>query len=455
MLRYAVKTTVPLILALAAVLTAQAEQPSVPPPITPPAGEAAPDADAISAVKAAREAELEAIVDDIARSADRLAALEAEIEALENDRARINAALITTALRTQMLEEQASATERRLDTLSENEARIRASLAARRGVLAELLAALQRIGRKPPPALVTRPDDALAAVRSAILLNAVLPEMRAEAEALAADLAELVSLERQMTEERDRQRAEIGALAEERVRLERLIVEKRKGAEDTTASLDEERRKAALLAEKSGNLKDLIARLETEIDAAREAAEAARKADEAAAAAATEGSTQASVAALQDTGRFSPAIPFANAKGLLSMPARGVMLREFGADDGIGGETKGVSIATRAGARVVAPSDGWVVYAGPFRSYGQLLILNAGSGYHIVLAGMDRIDVQLGQFVLAGEPVAAMGDRKLAQAGALNILSRQPVLYVEFKKDGTSIDPSPWWASSTEEKVRG
>ena len=97
-----------------------------------------------------------------------------------------------------------------------------------------------------------------------------------------------------------------------------------------------------------------------------------------------------------------------------------------------------------------------MVYAGPFRTYGQLLILNAGGGYHVLLAGMDRISVDLGQFVLTGEPVAVMGERRGSQASAaVTAGSNQPVLYVEFRKDGTPIDPSPWWAANEGEKVRG
>ena len=122
--------------------------------------------------------------------------------------------------------------------------------------------------------------------------------------------------------------------------------------------------------------------------------------------------------------------------------------------DGVGGAEKGVSIATRAGAQVTAPADGWVVYAGPFRSYGQLLILNAGGGYHILLAGMDRISVDLGQFVLTGEPVAVMGNGSHI-AAILATGSSQPVLYIEFRKDGVPVDPGPWWAAGEGEKARG
>jgi septal ring factor EnvC (AmiA/AmiB activator) len=136
------------------------------------------------------------------------------------------------------------------------------------------------------------------------------------------------------------------------------------------------------------------------------------------------------------------------------IPVNGVKLKEFGAPDTTGGSEKGISIATRAGAQVTAPADGWVVYAGPFRSYGQLLILNVGGGYHVLLAGMDRISVDLGQFVLTGEPVAVMGNGSHI-AAILATGSSQPVLYIEFRKDGVPVDPGPWWAAGEGEKVRG
>ena len=115
---------------------------------------------------------------------------------------------------------------------------------------------------------------------------------------------------------------------------------------------------------------------------------------------------------------------------------------------------KGLSIAARPGAQITAPCDGWVVYAGPFRNYGQLLILNAGGGYHVLLAGMERITVDVGQFVLTGEPVGVMGGAPQA-ASLVAVGSSQPVLYIEFRKDGTPVDPSPWWANHDSEKVRG
>jgi septal ring factor EnvC (AmiA/AmiB activator) len=131
-----------------------------------------------------------------------------------------------------------------------------------------------------------------------------------------------------------------------------------------------------------------------------------------------------------------------------------VKTRDYGAADGLGGTEKGISITTRLGAQVTAPCDGWVVYSAPYRSYGQLLILNAGDGYHVLLAGMERISVDVGQFVLTGEPVAVMG-RSPQVASAIVAGTGQPVLYIEFRKDGTPVDPAPWWVTTDSEKVRG
>jgi len=160
------------------------------------------------------------------------------------------------------------------------------------------------------------------------------------------------------------------------------------------------------------------------------------------------------LAALKDVGKLGPAVAFATAKKQLPLPVNGLKIKEYGAPDGVGGTEKGLSLAARPGAQVTAPCDGWVVYAGPFRNYGKLLILNAGGGYHVLLAGMERISVDVGQFVVTGEPVAEMGSRAQA-ASAVAAESRQPVLYVEFRKDGVPVDPGPWWAANEVEKVRG
>ena len=205
------------------------------------------------------------------------------------------------------------------------------------------------------------------------------------------------------------------------------------------------------------NLKDLIVKLEPASDGAKRGGRAStRSGDESK----TPNGARSSLTALNDPARMAPAVAFVSAKGRLSLPVSGTKVREFGAPDGAGSNEKGVSIATRPGAQVTAPCDGWVVYAAPYRSYGQLLILNVGGGYHVLLAGMERITVDPGQFVLTGEPVAVMGSgtrvaSNSAAGSSSAIGSAQPVLYIEFRKDGTPIDSTPWWATTVNEKVGG
>jgi murein hydrolase activator len=399
----------------------------------------------------ARKAELDAVTHDIQLTTERQAALKQEIDALDKDRATLNQSLIDGGREVQKLEGEIDAAEKRLSAVLDNEEKLRASLAARRGVLSEVLAALQRMGHRPPPALLIRPDDALASIHSAILLGAVVPELRVAAEALADDLKQLVAVRQEKEKERDQLRANASALAEGRARIALLIDERQSQREASAAALENEQKRAGVLADQATSLRDLIARMEAENATA---AAAAAEADKAAVVAHTENGDQPAKS-LGDSGRLTPKVAFANAKGLLPMPANGTEIKGFGEEDGLGGKSQGISLATRDAAQVSSPTDGWVVYSGPFRSYGQLLIINAGDGYHVLLAGMERIDVQLGQFVLAGEPVAAMASEKLASAGAVNIGVTQPVLYIEFRKDGASIDPAPWWAASNVEKVGG
>ncbi len=390
-----------------------------------------------------RNQELNDIRNAQKKSADNEAAIKREIEQIGADRRKLNQNLIDTAAHVRDVENKIAATEARLKPLNDNERAINKSLDARRAITAQVLAALQRMGRRPPPALLVSPEDALQSVRSAILLGAIVPELRHEAEALMNDLAELVRVRNEIAAERDRLKREVASLGGERKRLVALVEARQKQAAEREKALDTERARASELARHASDLKDLIARLEQGLDSAkRSELEASRQ------------ETRPAMAALHDPGRLAPAVSFASLKGRIPIPVNGVKIREFGAPDGSGGVEKGLSIATRAGAQVTAPADGWVVYAGPFRSYGQLLILNAGGGYHVLLAGMERISVDVGQFVLTGEPVAVMGSGSQI-AAILATGSSQPVLYVEFRKDGIPVDPGPWWAASQGEKVRG
>jgi len=388
--------------------------------------------------------ELKATRDAQRQSSETEAALKREIEQIGADRRKLNKDLIDTAARLRGVEAQVEATQARLNPLDESQRTIQKSLDGRRAVIGEVLAALQRIGHRAPPALISSPEDALQAVRTAMVLGAVLPEMRHQVEALANDLSALLAVRKKIADERDRLNTEVASLNSERERMGALIAERQKQEAEREKALEAERTRAAELAKKADNLKDLIGQLEQGLDPATRAAREQAIRDAA----------RPALAALHDPGRLAPAVAFASLRGQIPIPVNGVKLKDYGAPDSVGGVEKGVSIATRVGAQVTSPADGWVVYAGPFRSYGQLLILDAGGGYHILLAGMDRISVDLGQFVLTGEPVAVMGNGSQI-AAILATGSSQPVLYIEFRKDGQPVDPGPWWAAGEGEKVRG
>ena len=420
---------------------------------------AAPDLDTKGVELSGHRLELRGMEDTLDASQQQRRQIETEIASIRADRAKLTAALLDATQNVTESERKIGETEARLDTMTGAEDAIKRSLASRRAVIAEVLASLQRMGRKPPPALLVAPEDMLAAIRTSMLLGSVLPQMRSETEALASDLSDLLQLRQSIAAERETLSAGVAKLRAERQRLAALVEARQSALAAAEQALGAERDRALDLAKQAASLKELIARMETEVAAAARGAEAAREADEKRgreAQGAPPGSgLKTAMAPFKDPARLAPATSFIETKGLLPLPVNGTLQRGFGSQDGFGGTEKGLLIATRVEAIVASPCDGWVSFAGPYRSYGQLLIVNAGQGYYIILAGMDKINVNVGQFILAGEPVAVMGDGSVKTAAAIAIGAVQPILYVEFRKDGVAIDPGPWWVKPELQKVRG
>lgn len=408
------------------------------------------------AERARREENLRALEQRARASAESRQRLEQEIAALRADRTRLAAALVATADQARAAEERVRAAEARLDSLLARDREIRLSLEGRRAVIAEILAALQRMSRRPLPAVLARPDDILSAIRTAMMLGSTLPGLRDEARRLAADLTALAGLRTAIAADRTALDAEFVALAVERDRLSALIALRQERLATAELDIGRERSRSERLSREAGTLRELIDRTERE----------ARPIESLPAppAAPPDGTSEAEVqllrqrlaaAAQREPVRLSPRRPFAEARGALVRPVVGRTLRDFGAADGNGGLLRGVALGARPRAVVTSSADGWIVFAGPFRSYGRLLIINAGGGYYLLLAGMERLDVEVGQFVLAGEPVGRMGE-VAAPSAALSVVEAEgPVLYVELRKDGGPIDPGPWWMRSQSERARG
>ncbi|TBH09052.1 murein hydrolase activator EnvC family protein [Rhizobium leguminosarum] len=425
----------------------------------PPAAEPAPPDPAaeLAAKRDQTRAELETLSKTINLSTDKVSALQQSIADLEKSTESIRQALIDSAARRKALEKQILESEKKLADLGVKEDGIRRSLHERRGLLAEVLAALQRMGRNPPPALLVTPDDALASVRSAILLGAVVPGIRKETDKLAADLATLAALQTASAAEKTSLTGTMTDGIEEERRMDLLLAENDKLSRSNAAELGAERKRSEELAGKATSLEGLVDSMESEIASVRDAAAAARQAEENRKLLTDEHRAQAKALAdsgVPDKNRIAPAYPFGELKAKLEVPVTGDILRQFGDADGTGHEAMGMTVATNPETVVTAPADGLVVFAGAFRSYGQMIILDAGDGYHLVLSGMDTINTRQGKFVFSGEPLAVMGAKRVASATALALETNRPTLYIEFRKDGKPVDSRPWWTAKDTGKAR-
>lgn len=400
----------------------------------------------LEAQKASTQAELDALTSTISLSDTKIGELQDDIASLEAKATDIRDALVESAAKRNNIEANIEKGERALNTLRAREKQLRASLYERRGLLAEVLAALERMGRNPPPAILVKPADALGSVRSAILLGAVVPGIREETETLLKDLGSLTRTQASIETERESLKGLMTARLEEEERMKLLLLENQQQSSLSVQRLAEEQKKAEQLAAKAGSMKELMASLENEIASVREAA---KQADEEDARRKLEKEKNLNIdpGRLPDKNRIAPAFALSSLKGKLTLPVRGDILQSFGDPSGAGHKAQGMTIAANADALVTAPADGWVVYAGKFRSYGQMIIMNAGENYRIVMSGMENVNVRPGQFVVAGEPVATMGAKRVASATALALETDRPTLYIEFWQNDKPIDSRAWWSA--------
>ena len=387
----------------------------------------------------ADQQQLDAIQQQIESGKAAEARIAGEIAAAIEEQDAVAERLTAIASEIQNQEALVSGSEAELNKLSAERAGLLAELGEKQDTLSALLAGLQRLEQNPPPALVVEPGDILSALRGAMLLGTLAPNLKAEADALALKLDQLGQVQATLKSKREDVAAEIRRLQEQRIELDRLVVQKKALVSKSSADLEAERRRTRVLAEKAKSLKQLLASL---------AEERQRQEQEATERLAAEERERKRQEELQR----APRMDFAEAKGKLSFPAQGQIVRRFGEPDGLGRETQGLMIATRSGAQVTAPADGKVEFAGPFRSYGQVVILNPGSGYRVLLAGMDKVTADVGEFLRAGEPVGEMGSgpASVTLFGEV-VQDGRPVLYIEFRNSTEAVDSGPWWVGGMKE----
>ncbi len=408
-------------------------------------------------------AQLKALERDLKQSETESQRLANEANATAREIERLRKESIDLAKDIQEQEYSLLVMENRIEELEAGAARASEALGRRDAQMREALLALERLALRPADALTLNPLSPDDAVRTAILLRAALPNIKQSTAALQADLADLYRTRAQVTEQREQAAAATAGLIEKRKRMETMLEQKAEQRQKIALRSDEVSARTKKLAQEAEDLRALFAKLAEEKER-RDAAERKLAAEKAAAEkAAAEERAKAEAKALAakptpqskggetQTARVAPREPatdevavtrsFGKARGTLPFPVAGTLTAKFGEaadpNDSSGLRSKGITIKAGAGAQVIAPFDGVIAFAGPFRGYGQLLIIEHSEGYHTLLAGLGRIDGEVGQRVLAGEPLGVM-DGAAASS-----------LYVELRREGQPINPLPWLADRT------
>jgi murein hydrolase activator len=334
----------------------------------------------------------------------------AERDSLVEEARNLQERLIANASRVQELEAASELTAGELERLNGTMRTLQGDLLRDRDRVAHLLAVLQRLQTDEPPALALRPEDSLAAARGTMQMGAMLPPVYQEAAGLSKQLKTLAETRIAVAKKGAEATFEAASLKAARASLDQLLQEKSTQQADADAKLSEIHAIAEEIGREASDLKALIDR----------------------------------VASLRATGSVQEGMKIVTAQsGGTGTLARASLLRPVvgtatpGDPAGPGrtpGQTGplGLWFETAGKAEAVAPADSEVVFAGSYQKFGQVLILEITGGYHLTLAGLGRIDVRIGDSVLAGEPVGILPEGRAAR------------LYMELRRNGQAVDPAPW-----------
>lgn len=351
------------------------------------------------------------------------AELEKQAQTISSEMERTQKTLVDIAARIKKNEASLSELERRMAKSREEQDEIEARLRKDKGSIGTLVLALERLDRTPPEAILARPGAPLETAQSAMLLQSILPGIYGRAESLKKDLSRLDHLLTQMEKDKVSIRDTAKELETRQVEIAGLL-KKRKGLyEQTRSGIREQETALREISARAENLKDLVTRIERREQEARTREAAASTANRTLSP--DEPETVRSAAA-----RPTP-IPRA---GAAQLPVSGLIRTGYKQLDDIGAESQGLTIESRPNALVVAPMGGVVRYAGVFKNYGQIIIVEHQKEYHSLIAGLARIDTVVGQSVAAGEPVGALA-RSSSGGGS-------PTLYYELRLKGEPVNPA-------------
>ena len=351
---------------------------------------------------------------------------------LDGDIKKLREGMVSAARLIQDHERRVEGLSNQLLAVNSESAEKETTLRQRRKQMGSVLQALQRVAQYPPEALIAQPITPGDTVRTAILLRSTMPDLARRALLLRDDLSVLASNKLEAQRRREELNEAKTELEGQRKLLRTMLGRKSRLRRRTVAKEDAAARKADALAVEARSIRDLMRRLE----GLRKQREDLEKAQKKAKKSGKKPIGTASGPPPDYTGK-----PIDVAKGTLPYPVVGDVLARFGQTAKSGLTHKGIRFNAVSEAQVIVPYEGRVAFTGPFKGYGRLLIIEHGAGYHTLLAGLGRIDVAVGQWVLSGEPVGIM-DRV-----GVNHKGSKPSLYLELRRGGQPINPLPWLAA--------
>lgn len=368
--------------------------------------------------------------------------LQAQATQISLELTRISKDMIASAKQIQNSEEKISRMESELETLRADLKKTEENFVVEDDNLIKTLSALQNLALKPTEALFVQPLTPVEIIRSAMLLREAVPYLQENAARIREDLEKIEAQKNLVEKQVARIIRQKKILEKEHEQMKALVQRKSKIRNAVEIKSVKAKKKVEQLASQANDLRDLLNKLEKQRQeklrrqeeerrrlAELKAAEARRAAEE---------TKKLEEKQRADLIKFKPEVinevgeNFVKAKGHLLRPARGPVVTAYGEQMSKGVTSKGIIIKTRSQAQVISPYDGTVIFAGPFRGYGNLIIIEHGQGYLSLLAGLEEVDCELGQMLLAGEPVGQMPESGDAR------------LYVELRKDNHPVNPLTW-----------
>ena len=368
--------------------------------------------------------------------------LQAQATQISLELTRISKDMIASAKQIQNSEEKISRMESELETLRADLKKAEENFVVEDDNLIKTLSALQNLALKPTEAPFVQPLTPVEIIRSAMLLREAVPYLQENAARIREDLEKIEAQKNLVEKQVARIIRQKKILEKEHEQMKALVQRKSKIRNAVEIKSVKAKKKVEQLASQANDLRDLLNKLEKQRQeklrrqeeerrrlAELKAAEARRAAEE---------TKKLEEKQRADLIKFKPEVinevgeNFVKAKGHLLRPARGPVVTAYGEQMSKGVTSKGIIIKTRSQAQVISPYDGTVIFAGPFRGYGNLIIIEHGQGYLSLLAGLEEVDCELGQMLLAGEPVGQMPESGDAR------------LYVELRKDNHPVNPLTW-----------